>query len=268
MPDSNVEPAESIAPPAVDAAASLARLQASSRRHLIWLIVLTVFMALALCGVISVVGMTFGIGAVFEGPDMASDEQISEAEREIEAAYGAKLQDLEVRGVEVTYGDVPFPYSIMSGGDMESLYIEYELKGSDVVVADLLEAGFYGDGLSSSGMIPTKGSLVSRMEIDQFERLLAAYGAETTAPLGSIRRYGDKPYYMETGTSIPDELTVGDKSYPTKELWTANEGRIIEGDSVDMNDEEGMGRSALIFREDTATGEFEFLGTEPMEPIW
>lgn len=269
MTDSSVEAAaDSVTVPEAESDIALAKLEASVRRHRIWLIILTATMVVALCGVTSVVGLTLGVGATLGEPDMAGDEQISKAKQEIELAYGERLRDLEVRAVEVEYGAAPFPYSLMSGGGMESLYIEYGLTGSDVLVANLLESGMFGGGLSTSGMLPTKGSLVSRMELQQFERLLTAYGNQTKAPLGSVRRYGDRPYPTETGVSVPEEVTVGDTSYPTKELWTVSEGRVVKGDSIDMSDESGLGRSSLIFRENTATGEFVFLGTEPAASVW
>jgi hypothetical protein len=126
----------------------------------------------------------------------------------------------------------------------------------------------YGEGVASSGMLPTKGSLVSRMSPEKFDRLLAAYADETKSPLGAVRRYGDESYFSETGSKVPDELTVGDRTLPTKELWSAVEGRIIKGDSVDMSGDSDYSRNALIFWEDPATGEFAFLGTEPTNSMW
>lgn len=247
---------------------TLAALEASIRRHRIWLIILTLAMVLSACGATTVVGLTLGLGATSGGPDMASDERVSGIKEEIGVACGDRLEDVQVRAVEVKYGAAPFPYSLMSGGNMESLYVEYRLKDSDVLIANLLEPGMYGDSLSASGMLPMKGSLASRMSLEQFERLLAAYGSQTKTPLGSVRRYGDRPYLSPSGSTVPDEVTVGDARYSTKELWSVTEGKVIKGESLDISEDMGLGRNALIFREDKATGEFVFLGTEPAELTW
>ncbi len=255
--------------PPEDESATLAALQVSVSRHRVWLIVLSAVLVLSFLGIIGmgvlVVGPFMGGFAVSSG---ASEEQIDEAESEIQQAYGSRLEDLEVRVVEVKYGGAPFPYSLMDGDTMKSLYISYGLQGSDVIIADLLDVDMFGGDLSMTGMLPTKGSMVSRMTPEQFDKLLVAYSAETEKPLGSVRRYGDEPFFMETGQTAPEEVTVNNETFPTKELWTAAEGRIIEGDSVDMNDGAYMGGVALIFHEDPETGEFTFLGTEPVETMW
>lgn len=248
--------------------AALSALAVSVRRHRIWLIILTSVLALMTAGIVAMVMLAVGIGSFASESLGVSEESVAKAKQEVEGAYGDRLKKIDVRSVEVDYGGTAFPFSLMSGGSMKSLYVEYSLKDSDVVFADLLSSGMFGEGVASSGMLPTKGSLVSRMSPEKFDRLLAAYSAETKTPLGAIRRYGDDSYFSETGSKVPDELTVGDRTLPTKELWSAVEGRIIKGDSVDMSDDADYSRNALIFWEDPATGEFAFLGTEPSNSMW
>lgn len=255
-------------PPALDVSPSLADLAKSVRRHKIWLIVLTVAVLVPVivsCGSIALVTSTFGLGS---GMPAIEAEEIDATRSEIEDALGGKIEDLDVRAVSMSYGDTGFPYSFIDGGfDEESIYVEFRLKGSGVVVADVI-GGPFGMDAASSGLIPTRGSLASRMTDEQYDRLVAAYADETSAPLGAIRRYTDASFMMMEETSVPDEVVVGDTTYPSKELWSATEGKLISGDSVDMDVEMGASRSAFIFHEDPKTGEFTPLGTETADIWW
>lgn len=245
-------------------------LVASVRRIKIWLGVVTallVLLALASCGAMSV--MFLGIGGFPFATGMSvSDEQIDAARRDFENGFGSDIESLDVRAVVIEYGDSGFPFSLVQGAaGEETVYVECHLKSSDVVIADLV-GYMYGLDAASSGMIPTKGSLSSRMTQDQFDRLLEAFAAETDYPLGSVHRYADRDEMMFEGTSVGETILVGDKEYAANELWAATEGRLVEGDRIDVGTEPSATRDALIFHEDPATHEFVFLGTEPSMSMW
>lgn len=248
---------------------STVALAASVRRLRVWLIALTSVVVIVVIGALTVVSlMALSLGSISSEATGTSDEQVASIKREISNALGDRLQSVEVRAVRVEYGEEPFPYSLLSGGGEESPYVEYRLKGSSVLVADLL-GGPYGNDASASGMIPTQGSLASRMTQEQFDRLLAAYAVETESPLGAVRRYGDKSDLMDSGAgSVPDEVTVGNKTFKTAEMWSATQGRVVKGDTINLADESSFMRKALVFREDPTTGEFTFLGTESAESMW
>lgn len=192
------------------------------------------------------------------------DHQLERARDEVEEAYGQRIKKLDVRVVTMSYDDTPFSF-MSSGMDEELVYIECELK-SGVVIADPVSS-FYGvENLSGSGIIPTRGSLTSRMTDEQLDAALAAYAAETDTPLGSVRRYTDDEMFDETD-SVPDEVEIGKKTYASKELWKFVEGLIVEGDTVDGNNESYYSRRAHVFHEDPDTGEFVYLGSESAE-VW
>lgn len=245
-------------------------LVASVRRIKIWLGVLTALLVLAIlvsCGALSVLFLGFG-GFPFATGMSVSDEQIDAARRDFENGFGSDIESLDVRAVAIEYGDMGFPFAFMQGaGGEETIYVECHLKSSDVVIADLV-GYMYGLDAASSGMIPTKGSLSSRMTQEQFDSLLEAFSEETDYPLGSVRRYADRDEMMFESAPIGEALVIGDQEYPANELWAAAEGRLIEGDSVDMSTESNTTRDALIFHEDPATQEFVFLGTEPSMSMW
>ena len=265
MSDSTTEAA---IPAPHDDGAALSALRTSVNRQRIWLIWLTVVTTVSVLCVLSVVALfTIGFSSALSQPSHVSAEQLGQTKQEVERAYGDKLQKVEARAITLEIGGGPSPFTILPGADSESIYVEYSLRGSSVVVAGLL-GGTFGNDIASSGMLPTEGSLASRMSLEQFQALLAAYGAETTSPLGSVRRYNDDPYANESGSKSSDEISVGAQTYPTKELWSAAEGRIIKGGRVDMNDSSSFARKAFIFREDPATGQFTFLGTEAADTIW
>ncbi len=187
---------------------------------------------------------------------------------EIESAFGDELESLDVRTVRVDYGE-PFPFSLISGmpGGEEAIYVEYKLKGVDVVIADV-PGGPWGFDLVNSGILPVRGSLASRMTHEQFGRILRAYAEETEAPLGSVRRYGDSSGMMYYDSPSPDEIVVAGIEYPTKELWSAVEGTLIEGERIDMSLGMDYVRKALVFHEHPETGEFEYLGSESVDMYW
>jgi len=262
------EPTEDTAAAGEPDSTRIAALETSLRRHRVWLAMLTAILGLFAISALALIGLvSYELGSAFEDTGV-SDESAVEAKSEIQQAYGDRLDDVEVRAVKVKYEEMPFPYSLMGGDDAKSLYVQYRLKGSDVTVADIVEGGVLGEDVATSGMLPTKGSLTSRMTPEQLDRLLVAYANETNKPLGSVRRYGDSQYPMEPGVAVPDEVTVGNRAYASKELWAANEGRVVEGTEVDLSSESEMSRKALIFHEDPETGEFTFLGIEPSANYW
>ena len=164
-----------------------------------------------------------------------------------------------MRLVTMKFDDPSIPAD--AAGDQQFVYVQYRLKDSDVVVADIV-GGPFGPDPTSMGMLPTQGSLQSRMTPEQFDRFLAAYAGETTAPLSGVRRYNDRAEMMMPGSVQGGVVRVGDKKYNAGDLWAAAEGMTVEGDTVGM-DVWSTSRKALIFHEDPKSGAFTFLGTEP-----
>ncbi len=250
---------------------SPAALAASVRRIKIWLTILSVIMGIALIGACGIVATAvLGIAGLDSGGPQVDKAEVESVKAEFQTALGDDLESLEVRAVSMNFGDAPFPFSILSGGSggESAIYVEYRLKSSPVVVADVL-GGPFGNNPRGSGMIPTKGTLASRMTDEQFSRILAAYAAETKSPLGTIRRYNDQSEMMDGPSTTPEKIIIGNKEYKSGELWSAVEGKIIEGDSVDMNTGDfGEPRTAFVFHEDPKTGEFSFLGTESSDTVW
>jgi hypothetical protein len=243
-------------------------LATSVRRLKIWLGILTGIVALLIVCTIGAVGMSVvGLGIIPGAlQDMPGGPSVSDTRQQVQDAFGSQIQRLEVREVTQDFGGPPFPYSLIDGSSgMKTVYVEYQLKGTDVVVAGVLGDGPFGSDAAASGMIPTKGSLASRMTPDEFKRLLAAYGAETRSPLASVRRYNDQSIVEPDGNSAAQAtVTVGSKDFAAKELWIVTEGKIIKGDKV-STDEMMMGRKAYVLREDPATGAFTSLGSEPAD---
>lgn len=269
MPDHTplVEPCRPapLASPGTPSTADLAR---SVRRLRVWLAVVTAVVSLFVVGACAS-GALMLTGFSMMGEEFAgvTEEQVAATRREFELELGDRLERIEVRAVAIDYGEAPFPYAFLEGStDEKTLYVEYKLKGSDVLVADLV-GGPMGEDAVSSGILPTEGSLNSRMTAEQFDRLLAAFAAETKSPLGVVRRYNDPPMWVGDESPVAAEVTVGTKEYRSKELWSATQGRIVEGDRVDVEHDTGT-RQALIFHEDPKTGVFTYLGTEPSEVFW
>lgn len=244
-----------------DTGPSTAALAVSVRRIRLWLIVLSLIVS----GMVFVGVAVAGLFVMsFRGPEseiLPTTRGVDDVREEFKSALGSRLESIAVREVSIDFGSPPFPYSLLRGETGEKMtYVEYRLKGSPVLVAGMLGGPFGGDP-SRSGMLPTRGSLASRMTDQQFQRLLSAYAAETKEPLGSVRRYTDRPYMQ--GGDVPEKVAVGARQYPARELWSAVEGRLVKGDRVTFSDESMFGRDALIFHEDPKTGAFTYLGTEP-----
>lgn len=259
-----VAPAPPEAAPPVGAPTDAESLRKSLRRHRIWLIVITVVMSLLLIVNGFILLMTWGIGAGIgmSGPEVG-DAAVKQAEQEIRGAYGSRVKDIDVRTVKMDYGmSISFPFSLMAGESGESLYASYRLKDSKVVFANVLIEGLPGEDIAAMGMLPTKGPLSSRMTEKQLNSFLKAYAAETSKPLGGITRYGQGRYALDTGSRVPEEIRVGDKSYATDSLWSAVEGKVVTGDKVDMDLADEMGTNVLVFEEDAKTGEFTCLGSD------
>jgi hypothetical protein len=196
-----------------------------------------------------------------------TDQELSKAKAAVTDALGDKATDVEVRRVKVIYDGAPFPVSLLGGGDEQVIYVSYQLKDSGVRVAGRL-GGPYGSSVAGSGLLPTVGSLESRMTPEQYDRLVAGYAANTKEPLGMVRRYSDRELFAEEGTPAGAEVTLGNKVYKTRELWWASEGDVIEGDTYEESIDGEPSVNALIFHEDPKTGAFVYLGTEPVEMYW
>ena len=234
------------------------------RRLKAWLIVLTVLVALlAAAAIAAAILVPRAIddrqAEVYAGPIGPSADQVASTREEIETAFGGSLEDLDVRLVTMKFDDPSMPADVPA--DERFIYVQYRLKDSGVVVADIV-GGPFGSDPASMGMLPTQGSLQSRMTPEQFDRFLAAYAGETTAPLSNVRRYSDRAEMMMPGSVQGGSVRVGDKKYKASDLWAATEGMTVAGDTVAM-DVWSTSRKALIFYEDPESGAFTFLGTEP-----
>lgn len=240
--------------------------EAAVRQLRVWLIILTVLVALLVATVVAAAIWLPGQlddepeeSGVYPGMTV-SDEQLATTRSEIENALGGAIEDLDVRRVTMTFDDPSIPAG--APAEEQFVYVSFRLADSGVVVADIL-GGPYAPDASSMGMLPTQGSLRSRMTERQFARFLAAYADETTVPLGNVRRYDDRAEMgMMPGTVQSDRIRAGGKSYKVEDLWAATEGLLVEGDTVGM-EEMGTMRKAFIFYEDPKSGAFTFLGTEP-----
>jgi hypothetical protein len=232
-----------------------------------WIIALTVLVALTIIGGVAVAGITVwgivGMGGAMSDPMAPTEQTVGKARDEIKSALGDRLEKVDVRLVSARYdSSPPFPYSLVDGvGDSKSIYIEYKLKNSSTLVAGVIE-GPMGMDVASSGLLPTRGTLASRMTDEQFAGILKVYAEQTKSPLGSVRRYSDHSAMME-GKVSSDMVPVGAQEYPSKELWSASEGTLVKGDRVAMGDASPFQRKAYVFHEDPKTGEFTYVGTEP-----
>jgi hypothetical protein len=241
--------------------ASLAKLARSLRVLKIWLVVLSV----AIAGLVAAVVVLEVTRDDTPAPDYVgetyrpTEQQAVDARAEIEHAFGDKLESVAARIVQV---DLPAEALVGAPeGSMPPpvLYVEYRLKGFDIPIAGTVEEPY--SSVSSAALIPTRGSLSSRMSSKQFDALLRAYGEATSAPFGGVRRYGDSAMEMP-GQVVADTIRSGGRTYRTDELWTVRQGALAEGDSISIEDSAYSEGTMHVFREDPKTGEFTYLGTE------
>jgi hypothetical protein len=228
----------------------------------VWLMVLSVALAgfAATVVVLEVTEESDAIESGYAGDIyQPSEQQVAEARSEVENAFGNRLENLEVRIVQVDLPEDAFAGAPEDAGPPPLLYIEYRLKGVSTAIAGTLADPFMS--VASSGLVPTKGSLISRMTEEQFDALLAAYAEATPSPLGGVRRYGDSPMEMP-GMAGVETIKSGGRTYRTDELWAVKEGVLIAGDHIGMEDSAFTEGTLHVFHEDTKTGEFSYLGTE------
>lgn len=251
--------------PGDDSGAAAARELAGALRRLkMWLIILTVLVALLVAAaIVAAILVPRAIDAhqdsAYPGPFGPTADQVASTRQEIESALDGRLEGLDVRLVTMKIDDPSIPAG--AGGDEQFIYVQYRLKDSGVVVADVV-GGPFGPDPTSMGMLPTQGSLQSRMTPEQFDGFLAAYARETAAPLSNVRRYNDRAEMMPPGSVQGGVVRVGAKKYKAGDLWAATEGMLVDGDAIGM-DMWSISRKALIFYEDAKSGAFTFLGTEP-----
>lgn len=218
-----------------------------------WLLAVTAVFALSVLAIGAFAWLFVSRFAGMEGP-VVKPEQVAEIRQEYEKALGPRLAQLKVRAVRVDYGDAMGPVPFFTPRE-ELVYVEYRLKDSKVVFANLGGPGGEVD------LLPSRGSLESRMTDDQFAALLRAYEAETAAPFGGVHRYTDRGFDGPSNVSASDALTVAGKKYPQDELWVVSEGVVVEGDTFKPN-EVMHGSRAMVFHEDPKTGAFVFIGTD------
>jgi hypothetical protein len=250
-----------VPPSAPSDASPLAALTRSLRLIKVWLAVLTV--AVAAFAVTVVV-----LEVVRDDPDdpdyaadmyQPSEQQVAEARADVENAFGDRLESVDVRIVQVDLPEEALAGAPDDAGPPPTLYVEYRLRGFETPIAGTLTDPY--TSVASSGLVPTKGSLVSRMTDEQFDALLVAYAKATPSPLGGVRRYGDSPMEMP-GQVVADTIKSGGRSYRTDELWSAREGALVKGDHMSLDDSAYTEGTAHVFHEDPKSGEFTYLGTE------
>ena len=248
--------------PAGPTTASLAK---SVRRLRIWLAVLSCVVGLGIVGglALGILGVTSIAGGLGESSGVTPD-QLSSVRKQIADAYGERAQNVVVRAIKVDSG-APFPVALYGGGNEQAIYVRYGLKGSPVQFSGIV-GGLTGSDPAGSGMIPTQGSLTSRMTTAQLDGLLAAYAQQTTDPIGSVVRYGTDPTLAAAdGPTAPSSVTVAGKTYKTADLWSATQGKVVKGDMFKLDDFMNVSTKAYIFYEDPKSGRFTFLGTEPVD---
>jgi hypothetical protein len=230
----------------------------SLKRWRIAAIALMVAVVLGLLGSCALVLLVSPFSPALEllGGGMNEPDQTAKLKASIKKAYKSDLESVTVKRVKDPMG-APFPYSFLEGGG-HMYEVQYRLKGSDVPFAGVL----YDPSMSTiGGFIPPQGSLKNRMPLDRLYKLMAAYKAETSEPLGGVTRYGSEEMMMEApSSSVPETLTVDGKDYPTEQLWMAREGLTEAKESAIFD---GGQTNALVFFEDPKTGEFVYVGTEP-----
>ena len=252
--------------PSGSAAAAHAELAGALRRLKTWLIVLTALVALLVAAmIVAAVWVPRAIDdkdqeslSSFAGPFGPTADEVAATREEIQHALGDKLQSLDVRLVTQKIDDPSAPADIP---DQQFIYVQFQLKGTNVTIADVV-GGPFGPDVAAMGMLPTQGSLQSRMTTGQFDRFLAAYARQTTSPLSNVRRYNDRTMMMAPGSVQASVVKVGEKKFKASDLWAATEGMTVEGDELPM-DMWSSDRQALIFYENPKSGAFAFLGTEP-----
>lgn len=261
MDDGVTSVAEDGAAPAVDTTPpKAADVHRSVKVLRVWLIVLTV-VVVVLVGVAgagvyaawSYYSMFNGWAA--EGPDA---DQTTALEGAVKSAYRDALESVKVTELSLERPSAAGPFG---AGYMPRVYsIVYRIKGVSSPFAGLASTP---EDLDGSGLIPTEGSLSSRLELEQVVSLAAAFKAESDKPIGGMSAYYDNDYVE--GQSPPAVIDVAGKEYQTKTLWAVAEGSEPPADKklqpYGMDDVR-----ALIFHRDPATGAWTYLGTERRPP--
>jgi hypothetical protein len=238
-------------PPAPD----LARQVRNLRRWLIGLTLLIVLLVLGACGVGTLLFARF-FGVADEGSTVSAD-QVAAVRQDYAKGLEGDLASLDVRAVSLKFDGPSFgPLGIPGPVPTEqSVYVEYRLKSSNVVFANVLSP----EGGPDTGLLPTQGSLGSSMSDAQFHALVKAYEAQTSAPFGGAHRYSDDR--IDDQGPPASALSIGGKDYPTKELWAVVQGVVVKGDTFDPNKTMNSSK-ALVFHEDPKTHTFTFIGTD------
>jgi hypothetical protein len=112
-------------------------------------------------------------------------------------------------------------------------------------------------------MLPSQGSMISKLDDKQVLSLLSAFAKRSDKPAGSFFSYLDSANGMADPTTVRDSIRISGVDYKTDELWRVSEGVTVTGDTLDAEQFGNHVWRDAIFHMDPATGECTFLGTEP-----
>lgn len=249
------KPGEVVVDPDVKPAAQdpLVRSLRSVRR---WMIALVVLVAMTFTAVGGFIGWTlYDDYQTMYGGDYAdagpSPQMVQPLKDSVTAAYGADLESVEVRQIELTYAvdedtapDRPF-------------LVTYKLQGSPVTMTGLVDDTA---DLGVTGVVPVQASLDTALSLRELRDLMARFAEKSTGPMGRVY-----PYASDSGeqTHEPGEsITVDGVEYLVDDLWSVNEGwaptaMVVTWESVPS-------AKALIF-EQNDDGTFTYVGTEPAQ---
>lgn len=224
----------------------------------------TLLLACALASVLAApVMLVSTLMAGSEGPwGQASGPDTSDELRdEITAVYKESLTSVEVKRVSVVYEDEP---ALLGMGGEPAYAVEYRLKGSPVTIANVVSE--FDGNLVSSGLLPPKGTLKSKLDPNQLITLLKAWDKHSPKPFGGVLRYDEalslgSDFDPSVRASQPDEIVVGETTYKTSDLWVVFPGRTASGSKVkaEMMD---SGQTVSVFHIDRKAGRFRYVGEE------
>jgi hypothetical protein len=241
------------APPAAPIAANpvLAELRALKR----WMIVATVLLAVGLSAIVAIgaIGLSVVIASNSDsGPDTPSVAAMDPAGVKpitdaVTAAYGDKLESVEVTQVELVYdGQVTYrPYAVV-----------YRLVGFDRAIEGMVDDP---SDLIDYGLVPTAGGVGSGLSDKEFADLRGLWSDRSAKPMGfTYSMVGDN-----TSWEVDDKVTYGGKTYLAQDLWAVSEGwtpvasPVPEGSIISGNE--------LVFHLDPKTDSFSYVGSGPSQ---
>jgi hypothetical protein len=218
-----------------------------------WTIATTVLVAVMVLVVAGAAGVVAYDSYVSNAPDTSATaipyDSAPSIKAEITAAYTDQLDWVKVRQVEIGHGSSETPSDTPYA-------VTYKLKDSAVTFAGLVNDV---PDLNQSGLVPTMGTLSDQLSAPELTALMVAWGAHSDKPMGFVYSYaGDNTDY-----SPGDTIVVDGTSYLVDNLWCVNEGWVPAGNGAedylmpDVRD--------LVFKLDTTSGSFTYIGSEPAQ---